>query len=116
LRAGLLSDPEVITRLNKDFVNTSVIIDDVQKRAEKGDALAKQLVDLWEYPVEMMFLSPTSASSTACTLVSKLNSYKDFPGVHHDVVAPPKKQHVERGEEHSHRDIFLKHLTLHFGT
>ncbi len=115
MRAGLLSDPEVISRLNKDFVCTSVIIDDAQKQAESGDALAKQLADQWEYPVEMMFLSP-SASSNACTLVSKLNSYKDFPGVHRDVVAPPKKQHVDREDGSSHRDIFLKHLAVHFGT
>ncbi len=114
MRAGLLSDPEVISRLNRNFVSTSVIIDDVQKRAESGDELAKQLVDHWEYPVEMMFLSPPSGS-TKCTLVSKLNSFKDFPGVHRDVVAPPKKQHVELEDDHSHRDIFLKHLARHFG-
>jgi hypothetical protein len=116
LRAGLLSDPEVISRLNKDFVCTSVIIDDVQKQAQSGDALAKQLADWWEYPVEMMFLSPSSASPAACTLVSKLNSFKDFPGVHRDVVAPPKTQHVGREDDRSHRDIFLKHLAVHFGT
>ena len=116
MRAGLLSDPEVIRRLNKDFVSTSVIIDDVQKRAESGDELAKQLVDHWQYPVEMMFLAPSSSSSGACRMVSKLNSFEDFPGVHRDVVSPPKKQHVERGDANSHRDIFLKHLALHFGT
>jgi hypothetical protein len=116
LRAGLLSDPEVISRLNRNFVCVSVIIDDVQKRAESGDELAKQLVDQWEYPVEMMFLSSSSASPSACTLVSKLNSFKDFPGVHRDVVAPPKKQHLELEDDHSHRDIFLKHLVRHFGT
>jgi hypothetical protein len=57
----------------------------------------------------MMFLTP------AGTVVSKLNSYKDFPGVHPDVVAPPKKQHVQREDERSHTDIFLKHLAMHFG-
>ena len=87
----------------------------MQKRAESGDELAKQLVNHWEYPVEMMFLSPSSAS-TKCTLVSKLNSFKDFPGVRRDVVAPPKKQHVELEDANSHREIFLKHLARHFGT
>ena len=109
MRAGLLSDPEVIQLLNNRFVCTSTIIDDVQKRAASGDELAKQLAAQWEYPVEMMFLTP------AGTVVSRLNSYKDFPGVHRDVVAPPKKQHVQTEDERSHTDIFLKHLAMHFG-
>jgi hypothetical protein len=111
LRAGLLSDPEVIHLLNSRFVCTSTIIDDVQKRAsssQEGNELAKKLEAQWEYPVEMMFLTPTG------TVVSKLNSYKDFPGVHPDVVAPPKKQHVQREGERSHTDIFLKHIAKHF--
>ena len=88
MRAGLLSDPKVITRLNKDFVSTSIIIDDLEKRAADGDELAKKLAAEWVYPVEMMFLMPD------CTVVSKLNSYKDFPGMHPDVSAPPGKRHA----------------------
>ena len=109
MRAGLLSDPEVIHRLNNHFICTSTIIDDVQKRAAQGDELAKLLAAQWEYPVEMMFLTPTGS------VVSKLNSYRDFPGVHPDVVSPPKKQNVQREDEHSHTDIFLKHVSMHFG-
>ncbi len=109
MRAGLLSDPAVINLLNRRFVCTSTIIDDVQKRAESGDELAKYLAAQWKYPVEMMFISP------ACNLISKLNSYQDFPGVHLDVVAPPGKQHVQRQDERSHVDIFLSHVALHFG-
>jgi hypothetical protein len=109
LRAGLLSNAEVINRLNKSFVCTSIIIDDVKKRAESGDELAKPLAAQWEYPLEMIFLTP------ACGLVSKLNSYKDFPGVHPDVVAPPKKQHMTRNDERSQVDDFLKHLARNFG-
>jgi hypothetical protein len=108
LRAGLLSDPEIIKRLNKGFVSTSMIIDDVQKRAKAGDELAKQLVAHWEYPLELMFLTP------ACKLVFKLNSYQDFPGIHPDVVAPPKKQGSLQVDEHSHNKVFLKHLADHF--
>jgi hypothetical protein len=108
LRAGLLSDPDVIILLNRRFVCISSIIDDVQKRAESGDELARYLAAQWKYPVEMMFISP------ACTLVSKLNSYEDFPGVHLDVNAPPGKRHVQRGDERSHVDIFLRHVALHF--
>jgi hypothetical protein len=109
LRAGLLSDPEVIHRLNKNFVCTSTIIDDVQKLAKGGNELARRLADQWEYPVEMMFFTPQGQ------LVSKLNSYQDFPGVHPDVVSPPKKDPVvARKDDFSHVDIFLKHLALHF--
>jgi hypothetical protein len=108
LRAGLLSDDEVINRLNKSFVCTSVIIDDVKRRAESGDELAKQLAAQWQYPLEMIFLTP------ACGLVSKLNSYQDFAGVHPDVVAPPKGQHTAVKDERSHVDDFLKHVARHF--
>jgi hypothetical protein len=109
LRAGLLSDREVISRLNGRFVCTSIIIDDLEKRAAGGDELAKQLAAQWEYPVEMMFLTPAGA------LVSKLNSFKDFPGMHPDVAAPPGNRHVGTGDEHSHSTLFLNRVALHFG-
>jgi hypothetical protein len=104
LRAGLLSDPEVIKRLNDEFVCTTVLIDDVKKLAAGGDTFAKHVAAQWEYPLEMMFLRPDG------TLVSKLNSFKDFPGVHPDVAAPPGKKRVVDANERSHIDMFLKHL------
>jgi hypothetical protein len=104
LRAGLLSDPEVIGRLNEKFVCTTVVIDDVRKRAEAGDEFAKQLKGHWTYPLEMIFLRPDGG------LMSKLNSFKDFPGVHPDVAAPPGKNRVEVASDRAHVDAFLKHL------
>ena len=109
MRAGLLSDPEVITRLNKEFVSTSIIIDDLEKLAASGDELAKRLVGQWEYPVELIFLTAGG------TLVSKLNSFKDFPGMHPDVSAPPGNRHKKLGDEHSHTNIFLNHVARYFG-
>jgi hypothetical protein len=109
LRAGLLSDPEVIDRLNERFVCTTVLIDDAKKLADRGDELAKQLAAHWTYPLEMLFLRPDA------TLVSGLNSFKDFPGVHPDVAAPPGKTRVERENERAHVELFLKHLDEHFG-
>jgi hypothetical protein len=85
-----------------------MIIDDVKKRAEGGDELAQQLATHWEYPLEMMFLTP------ACRLVSKLNSFADFPGVHPDVVAPPRGEHVPLEHERAHVDAFLRHVDRHF--
>jgi hypothetical protein len=106
LRAGLLSDPRVITRVNQKFVSTSIIIDDLEKRAASGDELAKQLVAHWEYPVEMIFLTP------AGTLVTKLNSFEDFPRMHPDVSAPVRNRHAAGKDEHS--NLFLNHVAIHF--
>jgi hypothetical protein len=108
LRAGLLSDPEVIRRLNQQFVCTTVLIDDAKKLAEH-DELAKQLAAQWTYPLEMMFLRNDA------TVISKMNSFKDFPGVHPDVAAPPGKARVELENERAHAELFLKHLDEHFG-
>jgi hypothetical protein len=44
------------------------------------------------------------------SLISKLNSFQDFPGVHPDVAAPPEKQRVEVANDRAHIDAFLKHL------
>ena len=99
----------MISRLNEEFVCTLIIIDDLEKRAECGDNLAKLLAASWEYPVEMMFARPDG------TVVAKLNSFKDFPGMHPDVAAPPGTRHRAFDDEHSHRDHFLKQLAAHFG-
>ena len=104
MRAGLLSDPEVIRRLNEAFVCTTVVIDDVRRLAEKGDELARHLQPHWTYPLEMIILRPDGS------LVSKLNSFRDFPGVHPDVAAPPGKQRVEVAGDRTHIEAFLKHL------
>jgi hypothetical protein len=107
LRAGLLSDPEVIRRLNEKFVCATVLIHDVKRCAEAGDELAKRLAAEWTYPLEMMFLRPDGS------LISKLNSFQDFPGVHPDVAAPPGRERVVVADEHAHVDLFLKHLEEH---
>ena len=85
-----------------------MIIDDVNKRAEAGDELAKALSVDWQYPLEILFLSPE------CRLISKLNSYEDFPGEHPDVVAANRRAHAPLVDERSHVDIFLSHLSKHF--
>jgi hypothetical protein len=99
----------VIARLNRQFVCTSIIIDDLQARAAGGDPFAKRLADEWVYPVEMIFLTPSGQ------VVSKLNSYEDFPGVHPDVAAPPHGQHRRMTDEHLHKDVFMSRLAQHFG-
>jgi hypothetical protein len=108
LRAGLLSDREVIARLNEGFVCTSLIIDEVNARAENGDELAKTLAANWRYPLEIMFLTPQGK------LISRMNSFEDFPGVHPDVGAPPRHEKVSMENERSHIDVFLTHVSKHF--
>jgi hypothetical protein len=56
----------------------------------------------------MLFLKPGGQ------LISKLNSYQDFPGVHPDVVAPPQKEFVLSWDKRAHVKILLKHLADHF--
>jgi hypothetical protein len=100
----------VIGRLNAGFVCTSAIIDDLEKRAKAGDGLAKELAAQWEYPVEMLFCTPDGR------VVSKMNSFKDFPGVHPDVSAPPHKgSQPAPTDERAHAHSFLKNLAEHFG-
>jgi hypothetical protein len=105
LRAGLLSQPEVIEEINEKFVSTWTVIDEATKLAEKGDPLGKTLASSWEYPVDLMFLTPEGK------LVSKLNSYKDFKDVHPDTAVPPGKYRLAEGEvKRSHIEVFQNHV------
>jgi hypothetical protein len=35
--------------------------------------------------------------------------------MHPDVAAPPRREHQAMKNKHSHKDVFLTHLALHFG-
>ena len=107
MRAGLLSDPKVIAQLNKRFISTTILIDDLEKQAKAGDEFAKRVAAEWEYPVEFVFITPEGKP------LSRLNSFKDFPGMHPDVSAPPGKEHRPTNETHS--DRFLNTISRHFG-
>jgi hypothetical protein len=56
-----------------------------------------------------VFLTPTGG------LLSKLNSFKDFPGMHPDVSTPPRTRNTALEDEQSHTNVFLNHLAVHFG-
>jgi hypothetical protein len=98
LRAGLLSDNNVIRLVNENFVCTWALIDDLHSHVGKGIRLANVLARNWEYPLDIMFLKPDGE------LADKLNSFRDFPNAHIDVGHPGA--HVPDGPSHS--DIFLK--------
>lgn len=105
MRAGLLSEPEVIKRINDTFVSTWILIDDAQKLAQNGNAFAETLASHWEFPMDLMFLSPEGK------LIAKLNSFKDLSAAHSDVGHPPEG----RGRDRPHLEVFNGVIEKHFG-
>lgn len=106
MRAGLLSDHEVIRLVNEKFVSTWVLIDDLKQNADKQPRLADTLLKHWEYPLDLMFLN------THGEFVTKLNTFRDLPNAHPDV------GHQENPfERHgpSHTDVFLRHAKRFLG-
>jgi len=82
-------------------------IADLEKLAKKGDELAKTLVTHYEYPLDIMFLTPDGQ------LITKLKSFKDFRAAHPDVTYG-RDFGLERGGP-SHVDVFLNCVAAHFG-
>ena len=99
----------MIDEVKRRFVSTAILIDDAAKLAAKGDSLAKTIMGNWEYPVDIMFLTPDGQ------LVSKLNSFKDFTDVHPGVSMPRPKEIPVGSAKRSHVDVFLEHVSHHFG-
>ena len=99
MRAGLLSENEIIRLLNENFVSTWALIDDLKSYAGKGNRLADTLAGNWEYPLDLMFLTADGR------FVGKLNSFRDFPSSHIDVGHPTRFS-----DGPSHTDIFLKRV------
>jgi hypothetical protein len=104
LRAGLLSEPDVIDRINKTFVATWILVDDAKKRGQAGDKFAATLGRKWEFPLDLMFFNRQGQ------YVNKLNSFRDLRGAHQDVGHPPDG----RGMDPAHQHVFLNHLKSHF--
>jgi hypothetical protein len=105
LRAGLLSEEQVIELVNRKFVATWIIVDDAEKLAQKGDAFAQTLFENWEFPLDIMFLAPDGV------LLDKLNSFKDLRDAHSDVGHPPEG----RGLSAPHLVTFLRFVQSRFG-
>src|SRR5262249_45436446 len=103
-----LSEPEVIQRLNNDFVCTMLLVDEAKQLAAGGNELAKLCETQWRYPVEIIFISPDGK------LVSELNSAQDFPDLHSVVASPHDEQPGMASGEPSHKDVFLRHLAIYF--
>jgi hypothetical protein len=107
LRAGLLSEPDVIHRINSEFVSTWILKEDMKSLTQQGDRLAQELAANFEHPLDLMFLTSEGR------LVSRLNSFQDFPGTHPDVTTPPFTRRKEQ-EKRPHAEVFFSHLARHF--
>ena len=105
MRAGLLSERDVINLVNKNFVSTWVLIDDLKKYVGAQEQFANTLANHWEYPLDLMFLTADGQFAT------KLNSFRDFPA-HHDV-GHPRHPFSQFGA--SHADIFLEQARQFLG-
>ena len=104
MRAGLLSDPLVIETLNRRFVCSWVIIDDVMKTIGKeSHSLATSLIYLHQYPMDFMFLTPEGKFK------GQLTSFGDLRGAHTAV------SHPRREGQESHVDVFMGAIAEHFG-
>lgn len=104
MRAGLLSHPEVIDLINNKFISTWIIVDDAQRLAKEGNALAKTLIGNWQYPLDLMFLTENGV------MISKLNSVQHLQhDVHKDVSHPAAKPGP------AHKDVFVQHVVRLFG-
>ena len=109
MRAGLLSQPEVIRRINRQFVSTTLSYPDLKKRGDAGDALAKEVLRHWQIPLVLVFLTPEGR------FINKLSSLDQLNEVHPDTTKrneAPQRHSLE--SEGRNARVFLEHLTKHF--
>ncbi|MBI3412013.1 MAG: hypothetical protein HY040_27090 [Planctomycetes bacterium] len=90
-------------------MSTFVLVDDLKKYEAAGDALARSLLPHWKFPLQLVFLNPD------CSLVTKLNYFRDLPGIHPDVAYPPRSKREGPMDTRPNDVIFLEHLAQHFG-
>lgn len=93
----------MIDEVNRRFISTSIILNDATTLAAKGNALARTITKNWNYPVDIMFLTPDGE------LMGKLNSFEDFGEPHPDVFIAPKVRRPGEAKR-SHTEIFLEHI------
>ena len=76
-----------------------MLVDDLQQHTGKDNPLADTLFDNWEYPLDLMFLTPGGE------FAMKLNSFRDLPHADPDVGHPGR----HRANGASNTDVFLRH-------
>ena len=107
MRAGLLSQPEVIQTINRRFVATTITAFDLTALRKKGDELARKAAPHWSNPVSLMFFTRDGE------FVTLLNPVKDFTDIHPDTdLRPGQRYNPDPGHN---TQAFLDHVEKHFG-
>lgn len=109
MRAGLLSQPRVIQRINQQFVSTTISADDLSKLAYFKNELAQKVLRHWETPLVLVFLSPEGE------LITKLTSLKELNKVHPDTSMRPEAPQIHScTSDTENAQVFLEHVKKHF--
>ena len=109
MRAGLLSQPQVIRRLNQQFVSTTLTYPEVCKLAEGGYKLASEITGHWSIPLVVVMLKPDS------TFVVRLSSLSDLNEVHPETTRRTEAPQVRSVDADVHNTrVFLKAVDFHF--
>jgi len=107
VRAGLLSQPEVIRKINERFVSTTITVFDLQKLAENGNELARKVRAHWSNPVSLMFLTQEGE------LVTLLTPLRDLTDLHPDTGLRRGQMHNPNVENNVR--VLLKQVDECFG-
>ena len=104
----------MIQRVSETFVCTWILIDDATILAEKGNHLAETLAANWDFPINIMFLTPDGR------LISKVSRphLDEFTQANVDEVTQPDddgRPPEGRRRWSRHCGLFMKHLDMHFG-
>ena len=109
MRAGLLSQPQVIQRINQQFVSATLPYLELKKLADSGDGIAREVLAHWRTPLALVFLTPQGQ------FITKLSSLTDLAEVHPDTTKRPEApQYHSLQSDVNNARVFLKHLTKHF--
>jgi len=100
----------VVRTVNEKFVSTWVPYPVLMELVKKGDPLARLVAEHWEYPVEFIFFSPEGK------FLTRLNSGKDFPDRFPGVTKPEYVHKPQGVRLPTHVEVFMNHLTAHFGS
>lgn len=105
MRAGLLSQPEVIQRINQQFVSTTLSYPVLKKYADSGHAIAREVLLHWNIPLVLVFLTPEGQ------FITKLSSLAELTEVHPDTTKRTEATQYHNPEsEVNNTRVFLKHL------
>jgi len=108
LRAGLLSEPEVIKLVNEKFVTTTIAYADLVVLEKKGDEFAQEVSANFSNPVTVMFLSKSGR------FISKLTVLRDLTDIHPDTTFRPG-QNLSQSRSSQNAHVFLEHVNKFFG-